>query len=479
MARFRRDAALVPFPRELLDQVVRALLDAAEQAPISEDGFAFGDATIDGVRLLEGRHLAAGARYRGETDDLTVDVHVPTWNRAGESRIEAAVVSGGHTVNLRLDLRMSARRLHTVRISGDYQGPKPFRGLRRARWEGEVRAEEWWSPLGPKASPISVRVVHPFAFADLGITRRKDKRGQWTVRTTARFGGRSLLRPFAAVGLAIARGRIQRAVDEGFAGAVSAWNNEVPRMVKHGMRERLDFEHRVTLKAVSREWAEEYTAALHQGIEELRFSKGRLVKKEPGAFSIRLLTGKHIGPGTRYRIAFVPEDEVEPLDVHVAAWRLDGPDRIEFNSSDDGQTGYFEIDSARRPTAVRAGFTGAFEGYSQAEASAEADLKRWWGDTPAPLLTGKADNPAGEASMTVNRAKDNDGEWTVDVTATVKGRAWAGHLVPVAGLVLGSALTRSFRESVDTYAEKWNAAAPGAVTPQQAADSTLRAVLDR
>ncbi|MFE9105176.1 hypothetical protein [Actinomadura geliboluensis] len=479
MARFRRDAALVPFPRELLDQVVRALLDAAEQAPMSEGGFAFGDEVIDDVRLVEGRHLAPGARYRGEMDDLAVDVHVPAWNRVGESRIEAAVVSGGHSVNLRLDLRMSARRLHSVRVTGDYQGPKPFRGLRRARWEGELRAEEWWSLLGPKTSPVSVRVVHPFAFADLQITRRKDKRGQWTVRTRTRFGGRSLIRPFAAVGLLIARGRIRRALDEGFTGAVSAWNTEVPGMAKRGLQETLDFKHRVTLKAVSREWAEEYTAALHQGIEGLRFSKGRLAKKEPGAFGVRLLKGKHINPGARYRIAFVPEDEVEPLDVHVAAWKLDGPNRIEFNSPDDAQAGWVEIDSARRPTAVRAGFTGTFEGYSHVTASAEADVERWWGASPAPLLTGTAENPAGEAALTVDRVTANDGEWTVDVTATVKGRTWARHLVSVAGLLLGSALTKSFRESVDTYAEKWNTAAPETGAPEQAADSTLRAILDR
>ncbi|MFB4299666.1 hypothetical protein [Actinomadura sp. NTSP31] len=158
MGRYRRVVEVAPLPRELLDQVVRALLDAAEEAPITENGFEFGDEVINEVRLVEGRHLAAGARYRGEEDGLIIEAHVPAWNRAGESRIEVTGVSGGHTVNLRLDLHMSGRRLHSLRITGDYQGPKPFRALRRARWEGELRAKEWWSPSGSKTFPISLRI---------------------------------------------------------------------------------------------------------------------------------------------------------------------------------------------------------------------------------------------------------------------------------------------------------------------------------
>jgi hypothetical protein len=479
MARFRRDAALVPFPRDLLDQAVRALLDAAEQAPVTKDGLRFGDEVIDDLRLVEGRHLAAGARYTGETDELSVDVRVLAWNRVGESRIEAAIVSEGHTVNLRIGLRMAARRLDSVRVSGDYQGPKPFRGLRRARWEGELRVDEWWSGSREKAAPVSVRVVHPFAGAELRIARRKDKRGRWTVRTTARLTGRSLARPFAAVGLVIARAQIRRALDEGIADVVTAWNKEMPGIVKHGLRDRLDFEHRVTLKAVSREWVEEYAATLHQGIEALRFSRGRLDKRRPGAFSVRLLKGKHIGPGARYRVAFVPEDEIEPLDVHVAAWDRDGANRVEFGTPDGGQAAWIETDGARKPTAVRAGFAGAFEGYSQVTAAAEAGLGRWWGGTPAPLLTGRAENPAGEAALTVTRVADGDGEWTVDVTATVEGRGWGRHLVPVAGLLLGPALRSSFAQSADAYAEKWNGAVGEAGTGAEAADGALQAVLDR
>lgn len=188
MARYRYDAKVEAFPRDLLDEVVAALLDGVEGAPVTESGFAFGEDVHDEVRLVEGRHVATGARYRIAVDRGEGEVSVAAWNRAGESRIDVTGDFGGHIVRLCVELRMSGRRLQTVRVSGDYQGPKPFRMVRRAKWECEMQAEEWWAVLGSKTAPLSVRVAHPFAFADLRIARGKDKGGRWAVRTTARFG---------------------------------------------------------------------------------------------------------------------------------------------------------------------------------------------------------------------------------------------------------------------------------------------------
>jgi hypothetical protein len=482
MGRYRRDVEVAPLPRDLLDQVVRALLDAMEEAPITENGFEFGDEIISDVRLVEGRHLASGARYRGEEDELTVDVHLPVWDRSGASRIEAKGVSGGHTVNLRLDLIMFDQRLRSIRLTGDYQGPKPFRWLRRARWKGELRAEEWWSAPASKTSPFSLRLVHPFAFAELRLERRKDKRGRWSVRTTTRLGGRSLLRPVAAVWLACNRARVLRKLDEGLANAVSAWNAEVPGMAKRGMHERLDFEHRVHLRAVSREWAETYVAELHQGVERLAFDGRRLFTSPESTYEVRLLKGKHIRPGTRYRIAFASKASASkskpaPFDVKVSAWEFDGPNRIEFAGPDGAQAGWVEIDSARRPTVVRAGFTGTVTGDMPLTAAAEVDLQRWW--RTGSLFTGSAENPVGQASLAVERIADEDGEWTVAISAAVEGRAWARHLIAVAGVLSGPALRQSFRESAEAFAERWNGVASGAGPAEQAADSTLMALLER
>ncbi|MEO3829786.1 hypothetical protein [Actinomadura sp. B10D3] len=423
-----------------MDEVVAALLDAVEEAPVTESGFEVGEDVHHGVRLVEGRHATTGARYR--IPAAGAEVSVAAWDRAGESRIDVTGDRDGHTVRLQLELRVSGRRLRAVRVSGDYQGPKPFRRVRRAKWTCEIDAEEWWSPLGPKTPPVSVRVVHPFAFADLRVVRGEDKRGRWNVRTTARFGGRSLLRPLAWAGWAVVRRRIRRELDGSLGKAVSAWNTEVPGLVERGLQERLDFEHRVTPTAVSREWAEAYVDALHQAIGESRFEEGRLVTGSEAAFSMRLLKGAHIGPGARYRIAPFPEDETEPVDVAVTAWDRDGTSRIEFSSPDEVKAGWVEIDSARKPTVVRAALAGEFEGFTQVECDGELDLERWWADD-GPALTVNAGNPLGEATLRVRKAPAAGGKWTVTIAAAVEGRTWARRLVAAASLVAAVPMNHS------------------------------------
>ncbi len=89
--------------------------------------------------------------------------------------------------------------------------------------------------------------------------------------------------------------------------------------------------------------------------------------------------------------------------MHVVAWEFDGPSRIEFDSPDDVQTGWVEIDSARIIRRPRR----EFKGYTSVKAAAEADLGRWWsGGSP---LTATAENPAGEAALTVERVAERDG----------------------------------------------------------------------
>lgn len=389
MARYQRDAQLESFPRDLLDEIVRALMNVAEQAPVTEAGFAFEEEVFDDLRLVEGRHLTAGARYRITADEVTGDLSVAAWNKAGETRIDV------------------------------------------------------------------------------------------TAGTTARFGGCSIVRPLAAVALAVMRRRIRRMLDEWIGKAVSTWNANVPVMVEHGLRERLDFEHQVTLKAVSREWADAYTTALHRAIEGAPLEEGGLTRSSEGVVSVRLLKGEHIGPGARYRIEPVPEDSVEPLDVNVVAWELDGPNRVEFNTPDDAQTGWVEIDSARKPTVVRTALAGALEGFTQAKCEAEMDLERWWASED-PTLTATADSPLGEAGLTIRRTPAGTGEWTVHIAATAEGRAWARQLVAVAGLLAAVPMNRSFEEKADAAASHWHDLVGGGeeISPEDAADATLRALLD-
>ncbi|MFA1538256.1 hypothetical protein [Actinomadura monticuli] len=478
MARYTKDVELEPFPRELLDEAVRTLMDAAADVPVSERGIEFGDEVLDTVRLVEGRHLAPGARYRIETGEGVADVGIAAWNKVGESRIDVTVESGGHSVDLQVVLRMAGTRLHTVRVTGGYQGPKPFRGLRRAKWEGELLAEEWWSPAGAKASsPLSLRVVHPFAGAGVRMARRKDRRGRWVVRIAARYGGRSLLRPVAAVGLAVMRGRLRPALEKGIADVASQWNAVVPDAAKHGIRERLEFEHRVELPAMSREWAEAYVAALHRGITESPLKRDRLAKKSDKDSKVRLLKGKHAEPGSRYRVLLGPDDEVDPLDVSVTAWEFDGRNRIEFSSPDAVQKGWVEVDSARRPTLARAALTGEVEGFTQVDCEAELDLGRWWAGTGEDAaLTATASNPLGTADLAVRRVPTADGDWTAHITAGVEGRGWTRRLVAAGGLLAAIPMGYSFRLGADGAALNWYGlvAETKETSPQDAADATLR-----
>lgn len=209
----------------------------------------------------------------------------------------------------------------------------------------------------------------------------------------------------------------------------------------------------------------------------MRFKKGRLVTSSEAAFGVRLLKGAHIGPGARYRIAPVPEDEIEPLDVDVVAWDRAGANRIEFSTPGDVQTGWVEIDSARKPTVVRAALAGEVEGFTQAECEGELDLGRWWTDADeGPALTANAANPLGEAALTVKRTPAVNGRWTVTIAATVEGRAWTRRLIAVAGLFGAASMNRSLQETADAAALKWDglAARSTELSPREAADETLR-----
>ncbi|MGP4024055.1 hypothetical protein ACTWPP_12055 [Actinomadura sp. 3N407] len=488
MSRFRHRAKLAALPRPLVDEVAGALLTALEEVPVTGGPLETGADIVGDVRLVEGEHLSAGALYRLVPPDMEdeypdIEARVVSWDRAGECRVDVRSDIEGHVVNARVELRMAGDRLHTVRIEGDYQGPGRWflRVLQRAEWKGEALFEEWWSVLGRRTSPISLSVRHPLAFGSIVIDRGKDKRTRWTGESTLRFGGRGIARPLAAVGLLIMRGRVRRMLRDAFGRAEAAWNAEVPGMVERGLRERVTLRHQVEVEAVTREWAEKYVASLHQGVEGLRFKKRRLSGE---AVDIRLLEGKHIEVGARYRVAYA-EDEVEPLDVNVAAWDVAGLSRIEFASPDEVQAGWAELDSAQKPIVVRGAVAGEFDHYEQLSCAGEGNLERWWASTGGsggedPAFTAIAEHPLGEGTLAISVSPAKGGRWTVDLTATVEGRAWARPLVAVAGLISAAVLNDPFQWTADHAAEDWNRVIPAATAsdPQDAAEATLRRLLD-
>lgn len=396
---------------------------------------------------------------------------VRKWNRAGETCVDIRSDFDGNAVDLQLELRMVGRRLHSVRVTGSYQGPRPWRGLKRATWEAEARVEDWWSALGRRTPPITLRITHPLASASILLTRGKDRHKRWTGKSTIRVTGRGLVRPIAAVGLLMARRTLQKELDEGFQGFISEWNRAVPRLSGYESRDRLTFHHRTKVKAVSREWAEAYVAALQQAVEELRFERGRL--SGPKA-DIRLLAGKHLKPGARYRIAPLPADEIEPLEATVLTWGSPGPTRIEFSSPENVQSGWVELDSVRKPRSVRAALDGEFNGIPQLTCTADLDLDRWWAAAGEPALTASARNPIGEGGLSVTVAPADDGGWTVEASAWVEGRSWGRPLLRVAALLAAS--SEAFEEAVDAYGRWCDLAAAQASgrSPADAAAAALR-----
>ncbi|TDC98468.1 hypothetical protein [Actinomadura sp. 7K507] len=493
MSRFQSSVALAPVPRPLMDEVVRALLDALEELPFTDDGHLEIGAEIGDVRLVEGKHLTAGARYRivppdMESDEADIEVKVVSWKRAGESRIELTSDVDGHVLHARLELRMVGQRAHTLRAAGSYQGPGPgpLRKLQRANWEAEVRFEEWWSVLGQRTSPISLRVKHPLAIASFLIDRGKDKDERWAVEGRLRSRGRWIARPVAAIALLAVRSRVRRALSDGFGKAEAAWNGFMPDLVERGLQERVTLRHQVEVKPVSREWAEEYVTALHQAVEGLRFEKGRLTDTSA---DVRLIEGEHIEAGSRYRFFHEAEneDEREPesLDVSVAAWDLAGPSRVEFSGTGQGPTGWAEIDSAQKPAVVRGAVTMSIEEFTQLGLEGEANLERWWADVggsggDVPALTATIDHRLGEGSISIAGSPAEGDRWKVDVTVAVEGRDWARPLIAVAALVGFAAIDDSFKDLVNETAENWDGAIPGAVEsePRRAAEATLRRAMD-
>ncbi|GAA0563415.1 hypothetical protein [Actinomadura livida] len=513
MSRFKHHAELAPVPRPLVDEVVRALLDWMEGLPFTDGKLDIGE-DFDGdadVRLTEGEHLTTGARYRiellgGDDEQLTLDVKLVSWDRAGESRIEITSDLEGHVVNAQIELRMAGQRAHTFRVEGDYQGPGPglLRRLQRAKWEGEVRFEEWWSVLGQRTSPISLRVQHPLAFASFRGDRGKDVDERWSVESILRFRGRWVARPVAALGLLIMRGRVRRLLRMSFEKAETAWNDAVPGMAERGWQERVTVRHQVEVRSVSRKWVEDYVAALHRHIGELRVENGRLTDTTA---DIRLLEGEHIRPGARYRIALEENSETqhnetkehsetqrneigkhrrtESLDISVTAWEPDGPSRIEMNGPENAQTGWAELDSAAKPTRVRAAFDGAFEEITRLKVTAEGDLERWWagvdgsGDD-SPAFTAKVEQPLGEGIFSIAGSPGEDGRWKLDVSFTAEGRGWARPLIALAGLLSGNAVQETFASTTDEAATDWDDTISKAIEagPDLAAKTTLHRLLN-
>jgi hypothetical protein len=211
MAVFRVSLLLEPVPQGIVNEVVAGVYEEIEQPRSDEDGG-------EGVRLVGGEHLAAGARYE-LTDGWTVTLG--GWDRDGEIKFDT-------------DLPDSQA---AVRISNDADGPVALAGegstgrsgRNRVTWEGKADLAGWWGVSG-KEPPVTVRLGHRFGKG--GITLNcAPAEGRWKVDVRAEVCGRRLLRPVIGFTLLCARPWLSRRIRAAVARFEADWNAKAPGVV--------------------------------------------------------------------------------------------------------------------------------------------------------------------------------------------------------------------------------------------------------
>ncbi|MGW4037552.1 hypothetical protein ACWEIM_14860 [Streptomyces sp. NPDC004778] len=260
MARFAHTVTVAALDRDWFEEAAGALvdlLDASREGPNGSVVLADGR-TVEGLRLLKGRHLRSGARYgevpaaregagktgtaaeaadgpaalvsgTGDSPVMPSSVVLRAWRPSHSVEVESLVVEDG--MALKLGLRLSApRRPRAVELS--LSGHQPGGGsLYRFSGRGKADLAAWWAavdrlPGSPPAvrPPVSGRAVHRLAKARLALTPRPAEDGSWRITVALSLRGRWLLRPVGAVVLFFARGPVERGLREAAESAAGEWN---------------------------------------------------------------------------------------------------------------------------------------------------------------------------------------------------------------------------------------------------------------
>jgi hypothetical protein len=250
------------------------------------------------------------------------------------------------------------------------------------------------------------------------------------------------------------------------------------------------FRHTISISAVSFGWFGDFVAAFHDGVENLRFDEGRLVSDTPGTEEIRLVEGRHVGPGARYQLG--NGDEPAP-ELVVRSWDRTMETCADVVSRDDnGELACtLKLRSVATPRAAEIAGTyrggAGRRGLRQGSWSAQVDLEQWWeqadgrrrGDSAAPLTATFTHRYAlGRLSVTPQPA--DEGNWRVTVNLRARGRSWLRPLVAVVLLLgLRRSLSHGFRKALDEMAADWNDDVTDMLRedPRQAAAAALESFL--
>ncbi|MGW4041861.1 hypothetical protein [Streptomyces sp. NPDC004721] len=271
MVSVRHKVVVEPVPYPWLVDALAVIRTLAEESQADEQGLVLPDGqVIPDIRLTQGRHLRPGSVYLTEVDvevevedddedgiakadanadadgsgtsedadaSETVQITVREWDHRRAVRLELALVSDEMNVELDAALK-SPDRPCLVEISGRARGDASARTLFGMTGRARVRLDDWWPTADtdrtPPSAPASARLDHRWIRADVRAEPRPSPSrddGRWEIHVTVSLRGRRLLRPVAAVVLAVAIRRIRRSVVQALDNLAAQWNDRVPHLV--------------------------------------------------------------------------------------------------------------------------------------------------------------------------------------------------------------------------------------------------------
>ncbi len=253
------------------------------------------------------------------------------------------------------------------------------------------------------------------------------------------------------------------------------------------------FEHTVSVAALDRGWFEEAAGTMVGLLDASREGRDGAVLLADGRAvdGLRLLKGRHLQPGAHYASAPEPPESSAPPEtapalgaapVSAAApvseaavlreWRPSRSIEVESLLEEASLSVRMRIRlrDPLAPGALELSLSGHHpQGGSLHRISGRgrADLAAWWAAVdrlpaapPAarPPVSGKAVHRLGKARLTVTPRPAEDGSWRVCVALGVRGRWLLRPVGAVALFFARGAVTRGFREAVESAAEQWNTA---------------------
>jgi hypothetical protein len=238
MTVLRHSVSVLALSPERLQELTGLVVGLAESTRARGEEVLLGEGLpVEGLRLVEGRHLRRGARYELESGaDDRLEVLVREWRRAGAIAVESTLTSDDMTMWTALRLR-TPDRPRLLDAEGRVHGGEGTGKLRRGSGRVRLDLAAWWEAVGPPAkasragrAPATARLKHVLGEARLHLRPRQADEGRWQVDVTVTLRGRWLLRPVAALALMMAGRRVRQGFRSSVDQAADAWNQALSRL---------------------------------------------------------------------------------------------------------------------------------------------------------------------------------------------------------------------------------------------------------